>query len=85
MTRESVSVTDASMNRLQLSLPDRIPSESQGCRDEEQQTDKGNRETMVRESRTGVKFDGSGSPEPISFSHHESDENTGKGTDPLQD
>jgi hypothetical protein len=63
---------------------DRIRLESQWCRDDEQQTDKGNCETIVEEFRSGVKLVGANRPEPTSFSHHESDRNMGKGVGLLQ-
>jgi hypothetical protein len=67
-----------------MSLVGRIRLESQCCGDDEQQTDKGNCETIVQEFRAGVELVGAKRPEPISFSHHESDQNMGKGMGLLQ-
>jgi hypothetical protein len=85
MTWESVSVTDVIVNRSKPSLAGRIPSESQWCGDEEQQTDNRSRETMAREFRAGVTLDAAGAPEPTSLLHQDSGQNTGKGVNLSQD
>jgi hypothetical protein len=59
------------------------PLQSQQCADEEQQSDRQNRETMERQFPAGVKLDGVGPAEQTSASRHEKDQNVGKAVNVL--